>query len=149
MALAANPLYSEATRQPLPDLIPENRPDAIVTRQFAAAAAGAETLPVGTPVFIAAATGFAAKIVPGSGTAEQTEVWGFVYPNPIVLKASGGGEVLGTIMQFGQAAYRDIRAIQVASVLAGTEAQLKTALRKPKTKERGLTINGLDLQGGP
>jgi hypothetical protein len=149
MALASNPLYTSNSRGPLPSLIPQNRQDAVRTVTFAAAAVGAETLPIGTPVFVDSATGFVKKIVPGSVTAQETEVWGFVYPAAVAIKASGGGEVLGTVMIFGEATYADILALQTAGVLAGSEANLKTALRKGIARQRGFTINGLDLLGGP
>jgi hypothetical protein len=148
-ALASNPLYSQSTRGPLPTLLPQGRPDAVVTKTFAASAGATETLEIGTPIYVAAATGFAHKLVPGSGTAEQTEVFGFVYPAAVTIKATGDGEVLGTVMILGEATWADIRALQVAGKLAGTEAQLKTALRKSIVRERGLHINGLDLLGGP
>lgn len=149
MALAANPLYASNSRGPVPSFMPAARNDCIRTVTFAAAAAGAETLPVGTPVFVDAATGFVKKIVPGSVTAQETEIWGFVYPAAVAIKATGGGEVLGTVALFGEAVYFELRALQVAGTLAGTEAQLKTALRKAVQRERGFTINGLDLLGGP
>lgn len=149
MALNADSWFSQSTIGALPRLLPDSRPDSVEVATFAGGTA--ETLPIGTPVYVAAATGFVAKLIPGSGTAEQTETWGFVYPQPVATKASG--EVLGTIMIRGQATYGDIRLLLNAVVsgapLAGTETQLKTALRKSIVRERGLYINGLDLLGGP
>lgn len=150
MALASNPLYQSATRGPLPSLIPAPRQDSVRTVTFAADAGGsAVTLPIGTPVFVDSATGFVSKLVPGSATAQETEVWGFVYPKEVVIKATGGGEVLGTVMIAGEVTYADLEALRAAGTLAGTAAQLKTALRKSIVRERGFTVNGLDLLGGP
>lgn len=143
MALNTNELYSQTTRGPLPRMQYAAGPGAVKIVTFAGGTA--ETLPLGTPVFVAAATGFVAKLVPGSATAEQTEVWGFICGTEV--KTAASGEVLGTIMTKGSIHYDDVLAIQTATVIAGTEAQLKTALRKPIVRERGLVIEGLDLQG--
>lgn len=149
MALQADSWFSKSTLGALGNrLIPDQRPDSVKVATFAGGTA--ETLPVGTPVYVAAATGFVAKLI-ASGTTEQLEVWGFVYQQPVTTKASG--EVLGTIMTRGQASYGDLRLLLNAVVsgqpLAGTETQFKTCLRKSIVRERGLFINGLDLLGGP
>lgn len=143
MALNTNELYSQTSRGPLPRIQYAAGPGAVKVVTFAGGTA--ETLPLGTPVFVAAATGFVAKLIPGSATAEQTEVWGFVCGHEVATAASG--EVLGTIMVKGSIHYADVRAIQVAGTLAGSEANLQAALRKPIVRERGLVIEGLDLQG--
>lgn len=151
MALATNELYSESSRGPLPRIQPAEGPGAVTNRAFAAVA-GAPTLPVGTPIYIAAATGLANKIVPGA-LAATNDIWGIVWPEAIKLADTGGGEVLGRVMEKGSIHYKDIEALSVSAtpagtVLAGTLQQLKDCCRKPSNRTRGIVIEGLDLIGG-
>lgn len=154
MALNKPEFYSQASRAALPRVEPRGGPGATVARQLAVSITGAaETLAVGTPLFLAAATGLLQKIVPGSGTAEQKQIFAFVYPVPIDVKATGGGEVLGTVMIAGSAHFEDILGLQTApptgmAALAGTQQQLEDVCRDPITRQRGLFIEGINLQGG-
>lgn len=143
MTIITNNLYAETTRGPLVRLQPAEGPGAVVVKTMAAGSAG--TLPRGTPIYVDTTTGFGAKIIPGSATALETDIWGFLMADVVL---NGTNEVLAVVMQAGSVHYDDILAIQAAGTLAGTEANLKTALRKPLMRARGLHVDGLDLLGG-
>lgn len=143
MAIQDNELYSESTRGPLPAIQPDNGPGSVVTRTFAA---GSDTLPVGIPICVVPTTGLLDVCDPdqSSTNLHELEVYGFVYPAPVVRSASG--EVLGTVMLKGSIDYSVIAAH--LTQLTGTEQQLKDMLRKPAVQEGGLFIDGLTKAGG-
>lgn len=143
MALITNDLYSETTRGPLKRIQPDQGPGAVVQREFAAGSAG--TLPVGTPVYVVAATGLLAKVVPGALSAVN-DIHGIVYPADVVL--NGTDEVLGTVMLKGMVHYEEIEALRAAGTLAGTAQQVKDMCRKPSNITRGIFVEGLSKLGG-
>lgn len=143
MALQTNQLYAEASRGPLKRIQPAEGPGAVTVRLFKT---GSGTLPVGTPVYVEAASGFVVKIDPSVALGATNAVFGIVWPSDVTL--NGSGEVHGTVMERGSVHYDEIRAVQVAAVIGGTEQQLKDVLRQPANRERGIYIEGLTLLGG-
>ena len=140
MALQTNELYSETTRGALPRVQPAEGPGAVMTRAFAS---GSGTLAVGCPVYINA-SGYVAKLAP-AGTAHATApaaeiVCGIVWPAAVTL--NGSGEVLGTVMLKGSAHLEDVGTAHGTSI---TDANFLLALRNPKTRLAGITIEGLTL----
>lgn len=150
MALQTNELYSQSSQQPVVRMQPAPGPGSIYRGIFAA---GTAKLLAGCPVFVDAATGFLARLVPGSATAQETEVFGFVWIEPVQLLA--GGEVMGNVMIRGAIPVDEVLiqrnaadATVPGSAVAGTPQQLYDALRKPIVRERGLVIEGLSRIGG-
>lgn len=142
MALVTNQLYTENSRGPLKAVQPAEGPGAVDKVAFAA---GSGTLPVGTPVYVAVATGLYAKIDPSVALGATNDIFGIVWPADITLNA--GGEVLGTIMTRGAVDFAELEALRVAAVLGGTNQQLKDVCRKPSNRERGIRIENLDKLG--
>ena len=144
MALQQNLLYSENTRGPLKAVQPAEGPGAVSQVAFANVAGG-PTLPIGTPVYLEAATGLYKKIVPGA-LAATNDIYGFVWPAAITLDATG--EVLGTVMLKGEVDFLEMEKLRAAGTLAGTAQQLKDVCRKPSNRERGIVFKNLDKLGG-
>lgn len=143
MALITNDLYSESSRGPLKRIQPAPGPGAVIVREFAAGSAG--VLPVGTPVYVAAATGLVNKVVPGA-LAATNDIYGIVYPADVTL--NGTDTVLGTVMEKGSIHFEEIEALRAAGTLAGTAQQVEDMCRKPSNRTRGIYIEGLDKIGG-
>lgn len=140
MALNDNQLYSQTTRGPLLRIQPAEGPGSLVPMTFAGGTA--ETLPVGTPIYVVAATGYVAKCVPTATPGVSAQIFGIVYPVAVTTAASG--EVLGTVMKRGSIHYDDMKAAAFdTSVLAGTEQEFKDLCRQPTNVERGIIIEGL------
>lgn len=144
MTLATNNLYSQATRDPIPHMQPAEGPGAVSQVAFANVAGG-PTLPIGTPVYLAVATGLYNKVVPGA-LAATNDIYGFVWPAAVTLDATG--EVLGTVMLKGEVDFLEIEKLRAAGTLAGTAQQLKDVCRKPSNRERGIVFKNLDKLGG-
>lgn len=144
MALITNDLYSESSRGPLKRIQPNNGPGAVVVREFAAGTA--ETLEVGTPCYIEAATGRLKKIVPGASLVAANDTQAVVWPKDIVTDASS--EVLGTVMLKGMVNFEELEALRAAGKLAGTAQQLKDCMRRPEVLNRGIFVEGLTKLGG-
>jgi hypothetical protein len=140
MALQTNELYSENSRAALLRIQPAEGPGSVVVKAFAS---GSGTLPIGCPVYVNT-SGTWAKLAP-AGTAHASApaaeiVTGIVVGKDVVLNA--GGEVLGTVMLRGSAHLVDIAA---AHGTAANNANFLTALRNPKTRLAGISIDGLTL----
>lgn len=147
MTLNVNQLYSESSRGPLPRIQPAAGPGALMAKTFAGGTA--ETLPIGTPVYVVAATGFFAKCVPTATPGVSAQIYGIVYPAPVITAASG--EVIGTVMLKGSIHYREIYALGAGgggAVLAGTDQEIADLCRQPSNVERGIHIDGLTAIGG-
>lgn len=99
--------------------------------------AGAETLPVGTPV---STDGASNQLVPWSHAGADEEIVGFVFPREVTLDASD--EIQGIVCLGGgsEIHFDDID----ISVGGASSANLKTELRKARTSYRGFDIQGLD-----
>lgn len=148
MTLQDNDLYSETSRGPLPRIQPRTGPGAVTRRMFKQ---GTGTLPIGTPCYVEAATGFLVKIDPSAALGVTNDVYAIVWPAPVTL--ASGNEVLATVMEAGAIHYDDIAPLSVnytpaGTTLLGTLQQLKDVLRKPSNRTRGIIIEGLDLIGG-
>lgn len=146
-------LYSETTRKGLPAIQPAPGPGSVVPITFDAVAGGG-TLAVGTPIYKAGATGLGNKCVPTAASGESLEIYGFVYPTPIVLDDSGGDDLntVGTVMQKGSITYEFLEALRNGtetgtSEIAGNAQELKDMLRKLAVKDRGIHIDGLTKIG--
>ncbi|MBL4769480.1 MAG: hypothetical protein JKY94_17540 [Rhodobacteraceae bacterium] len=101
------------------------------------------TLPVGTPVAFNTSTNLWAPWVSG-GSNGTSAIKGLVWPVPVKINATGGGETIGSVMLAGEALYSDLD----VSALASSAAQLVTALQEGGTaadlRSLGITILGLD-----
>jgi len=155
MALATNQLYGEAARGPLKRIQPDQGPGAVVTRLFKTGngTSGSITLPVGTPVYIEAATGFMVKVDPSAALGATNAVAGIVWPSEVTISGAASTEVHGTVMLRGSVHYDDIAPLSAGyspagTVLLGTLQQLKDILRQPSVRERGIYVEGLTLLGG-
>lgn len=147
MTLNTNQLYSETTRGPLPRIQPARGPGALVAGTFAGGTA--ETLPVGTPLYIVAATGLWAKCVPTASPGVSAQIFGIVYPVAVTTAASG--EVIGTVMKKGMINYQEIYKLGTTgggAVLAGTDQEIADLCRQPTNVERGIIIEGLTAIAG-
>lgn len=157
MALAANDLYSESTRGPLTRIQPAAGPGSALAKPFAADAGGSEVvLAVGTPVAVNT-SGLMVKLTPAGNTATVVnttpatyfaeQVYGIVWPAPVTIKASGGGEVVGTVMLRGSVAYGDLF-VAMGSPTSTALTNLLLCLRNPIVRERGIHIDDLALSLG-
>lgn len=147
MALNTNELYSRVTVDPHRKRIqPAEGPGSVVVAQFDTGTA--ETLPVGTPVYVKS-TGFVAKIVPagnahaGMAATDDEAIYGFIYPSPVTVSTTD--QVHGTVMIKGQIHVDEVEAIRAAGFLASSNANLLICLRNPIVRYRGLHIDGLTL----
>lgn len=141
MALGANELLSSSTRAPFPRLVPHE--DGVHVKKFASSA-GAELLPIGTPVVFNTSTTF--WQVYDEGALNGTGVIrGFVYPNALQLDASD--EVLGNVLMAGVVHRDDINTAEIRGFLLGSpsEANLDAALRTndPSLRELNIDVQGL------
>lgn len=146
MTLNDNPLYSETTRGPLPRIQPARGPGAVVAGTFAGGTA--ETLPVGTPLYIVAGSGLWAKCVPTAAPGVSAQIFGIVYPVAVTTAASG--EVIGTVMKRGMINYQEIYKLgpDGSAVLAGIRQEIADLCRQPSNVERGIIIEGLTAIAG-
>lgn len=112
-------------------------PGAILTRLFGSSA-GAELLPLLTPMAQVSGNLVAWDYVDGNQTEGTTEVIvGFVWTEEVQLSASG--ETNGNIMAIGEVDYRDVPIPEGAS---GNQTQLEAALAALTVRQRNLTITG-------
>jgi hypothetical protein len=146
MALQVNQLYSETTRGALPRIQPHDGPGSVVVKQFKT---GSGTLPVGCPIYIETASGFAVLSVPaGTVTNNVEQIHGIVWPDAVTL--NGSGEVHGTVMMKGQIHVDDVLlagglGTMPTSGTTPTLAHWLLSLRSVHTAQRGLHIDGLTL----
>lgn len=144
MALINNDLYFEATRGPTKRIQPMEGPGACRTVVFAIAAGG-PVLPVGTPVYMVAATGHYAKCIPGAVLDATNDIWGIVYPADVTLSATG--ETVANVMVAGAIDIAELEALRASGVLAGTAQQLLDMARKPSNITRRIIIENLTKVG--
>ena len=60
---------------------------------------------------------------------------------PFTIKATGGGEVIGSVMLRGEAHYGDLTAV---TGITATGTDIQTALQGNSLREQGINIEGLD-----
>jgi hypothetical protein len=154
MALANNDLYSETTRAALGRIQPASGPGAVTAKPFAASSGAAATLAIGTPLAVNT-SGFMIKLVP-AGTATVTvnatpatyfaeQVYAIVWPAAVTIAASGGSEVVGSVMLRGSVGLKEVCD---GLGVAVTDANTLLALRNPIVRERGIFIDDLTLSLG-
>lgn len=154
MAIKDVDLYAETTRKGLAAIQTAPGPGSVVPITFDAVAGGG-TLAVGTPIYKAGATGLALKCDPTAAPAnEALDIYGFVYPTPIVLDDSGGddNDTVGTVMTKGSIPYDFLEALRDGTETGtaeflGSAQELKDMLRKKAVKDRGIHIDGLTKVG--
>lgn len=140
MATQQDPLFgTPVVRAAFPRFIQE---DDGVTVKTLASSAGAELLPVGTPLAFNDSTGFWVPYVQG-GANGTGNIRGFVFPEPAQLSASA--EVQATVFTHGVAHRDDINTATIRGFLGGapSEANLDAALAASLVRELGLKIQGL------
>lgn len=117
MAIIPQDLRADETD--IKNIMPLIRATELTTVQFAA---GAVTLPAGTPLSYTAGTDDFAKFTVAGAT-----VNGIVWPNDVVLNAAG--EVMGTIMLKGEVMkFSEIEALVEAADRVALKAQCKDVL---------------------
>ena len=111
-------------------------------KTFAADAGGsAVTLVAGTPVAFNTSTDLWVPWL-HNGANGTDEIRGIAWPDDIVINASGGGEVIGSVMMRGEAHYEDLD----VSAVASTSANLVTALQQGGSADNLRTL-GIDIKG--
>jgi len=116
------------------------------TPQTFAADAGAATveLVAGTPVAFNTSTNLWVPWVQGGSNGIDI-ISGIVWPDSITILATGGGEVIGSVMRRGEIHYEDFQLLAAQ----GTAAQLITALQEGGSaaalRTLGIDVKGLDL----
>lgn len=137
MALESNELFSTTSRVPHPRLQAEKtKPVDIQT------SAGAELLPIGTPMAFDTGTNLWTQY-DQAGMNGENVISGILYGEAIQLSASD--EVQGTVLIVGEVDRDDINTAAIRAVLAGSpsEAQLDTALRAASLREKGIIVRNL------
>lgn len=140
MAVTPRNLKTSTTVGAYPRIVPTK----IEARTFAAdAGAAAVELPVGCPVAFNTSTDLWVPWVNG-GANSTNDIRGVVFPKPITIFATGGGETVGAVMLRGEIHIDDF----VLLAAQGTAAQLKVRLQDggqaPTPRELGLDISGLN-----
>ena len=145
MALKPTELLSSKDVAKQPRLVPDSNGGA--KRVRLAASAGAELLPVGTPIAYNTMTNIWERWN-SAGANGTDEIAGFVLeknPNEEGVQLDASDDVLAQSLHQGTVYRDDVNTAEIRAVLPGppTEGAMDTALRNAELRKDGLIVRGL------